>query len=104
MYNETRSALIEALKKKANPTELEEHIIDTANELTKNPFDSAGAEAQIIKNYWKYPNLRIAIDSAPFTVQKDPEMVTDTDRAYILSMQLELLCVVELEEKLNGQA
>lgn len=98
MNNEIRSFVLDGLKNKLNLTELEKHIIDTCNELTKNPFDSFGAEKQIAKNYTKYPELRPAVNAMPYTVQKSVADITDTDRAYILNIQLNLLCA----KKING--
>ncbi len=101
MNNEIRSCILEELKKKINPTELEKHIINTANELTKSPFDSFDAEKQIENNYAKYPELRPTINAIPYTVQKPTTDITDTDRAYVLNMQLNLLCIKKINRTAN---
>lgn len=44
------SLLIEALRQKQYLTDLEKDILDTWNELQKNPFDRTAAETQVKKD------------------------------------------------------
>lgn len=53
--------LIAALKVKQCLTDLEKDILDTWNEIQKNPFDRASAQWQVIQNALKYPELLVVI-------------------------------------------
>ena len=59
------SILITFLKDKENITDLEKDILDTWNELQKNPFDRNSAQLQILQNNAKYPDIFIAIGAMP---------------------------------------
>ena len=81
------SILITFLKDKENITDLEKDILDTWNELQKNPFDRNSAQLQILQNNAKYPDIFIAI--RPF------EQATEADIQYNLENQLIALATKE---------
>ncbi|MEI3050979.1 MAG: hypothetical protein V8T32_05710 [Ruminococcus bromii] len=61
------SFLIEYLKQKQYLTDLEKDILDTWNELQKNPFDRSAAQKQVIQNNAKHPEIFVAIAALPAT-------------------------------------
>ncbi len=51
------SFFIEYLKQKQYLTDLEKDILDTWNELQKNPIDCSAAQRQVLQNDAKYPEI-----------------------------------------------
>ena len=49
--------LITFLQEKQYLTDLEKDILDTWNELQKNPFDRSAAQRQVLQNDAKYPEI-----------------------------------------------
>lgn len=89
------SILITFLKDKENITDLEKDILDTWNELQKNPFDRNSAQLQILQNNAKYPDIFIAIGAMPTTVIRPFEQATGADIQYNLENQLIALAAKE---------
>ncbi len=96
--------LIETVKQLANPSELEKDVLDTIEEISKQAFDMEHAQARIMTNYGKHPDLYAKIDALPTTVQKTSDQIQEMDLRYILHMQLDFLIEKEWEEKYLGQA
>ncbi len=101
--NDAIEALIKQLKNKGYITDLEKDILDTANEINKNPFDRKSAETKIRSNNTKYPDIFVAISSLPTTAVRPFNQVSDDDVKYNLQNQLEMLCVKKLGDSNNGQ-
>jgi hypothetical protein len=97
------SLLIELLKQKKYITSLEKDILDTWNELNKVPFDMESSLRQILSNDANHLDISAAVNTLPTTVQKPRDQVTETDRRYILTKQLEFLAQKEMEAYGNGQ-
>ena len=89
------SLLIMALRQKAVITDLEKDILDTWNELQKNPFDRSAAQRQVLQNDAKYPEIFFAIKSMPTTVPRPIERMTEFDIRYNLENQLAALASKE---------
>ena len=89
------SFLIEYLKQKQYLTDLEKDILDTWNELQKNPFDRSAAQKQVVQNNAKHPEIFVAIAALPTTVVRPFDQVTESDIRYNLGKQLEALAVKE---------
>ena len=89
------SLLIMALRQKAVITDLEKDILDTWNELQKNPFDRSAAQKQVLQNDAKYPEIFFAIKSMPTTVPRPIEQMTELDIRYNLENQLAALAAKE---------
>lgn len=89
------SFLIEYLKQKQYLTDLEKDILDTWNELQKNPFDRSAAQKQVVQNNAKHPEIFVAIKALPTTVVRPFDQVTESDIRYNLGKQLEALAVKE---------
>lgn len=89
------SLLIMALRQKAVITDLEKDILDTWNELQKNPFDRSAAQRQVLQNDAKYPEIFFAIKSMPTTVPRPIEQMTEFDIRYNLENQLAALAAKE---------
>ena len=70
------SFLIEYLRQKQHLTDLEKDILDTWNELQKNPFDRSAAQKQVIQNNAKHPEIFVAIAALPTTVSRHIEQMT----------------------------
>lgn len=96
------SFLIEYLRQKKYITDLEKDILDTGNELQKEPFDRRSAQLQIAKNNAKYPEIAAAITVLPTTVVLPFDQATETDMRYSLNEQLGALAAKELWQ-LNNQ-
>ena len=96
------SMLIEYLKQKQYLTDLEKDILDTWNELQKDPLDRKSAQAQIIKNNTKHPDVFTAVSALPTTVIRPFDQVMESDIQYNLEKQLEVLAVKEGRQN-NGQ-
>lgn len=89
------SFLIEYLKQKQYLTDLEKDILDTWNELQKNPFDRSAAQKQVVQNNAKHPEIFVAIAALPATETRPFEQATDSDIRYNLENQLAALAAKE---------
>ena len=89
------SFLIEYLKQKQYLTDLEKDILDTWNELQKNPFDRSAAQKQVVQNNAKHPEIFVAIAALPATETRPFEQATDSDIRYNLEKQLAALAAKE---------
>lgn len=89
------SFLIEYLKQEQYLTDLEKDILDTWNELQKNPFDRSAAQKQVIQNNAKHPEIFVAIAALPATETRPFEQATDSDIRYNLEKQLAALAAKE---------
>lgn len=89
------SFLIEYLKQKQYLTDLEKDILDTRNELQKNPFDRSAAQKQVVQNNAKHPEIFVAIAALPATETRPFEQATDSDIRYNLEKQLAALAAKE---------
>ena len=89
------SFLIEYLKQKQYLTDLEKDILDTWNELQKNPFDRSAAQKQVVQNNAKHPEIFVAITAPPATETRPFEQATDSDIRYNLEKQLAALAAKE---------
>lgn len=98
-----KSFLIKMLKQKQFITPLEEDILDTWNELQKQPFDVNSANRQIVSNDINHPQIAVAVTVLPTTVQKTRGQITVQDLQYVLSMQLDGLVAKETEVLNNVQ-
>lgn len=87
--------LIEYLRQKQYLTDLEKDILDTWNELQKNPFDRSAAQKQVIQNNAKHPEIFVAIAALPATETRPFEQATDSDIRYNLENQLAALAAKE---------
>lgn len=79
--------------KKQYLTDLEKDILDTWNELQKNPFDMDSAARQVLSNDAKYMDIAAMVTALPTTVQKPRGQITETDLRYNLTMQFKTLAV-----------
>ena len=89
------SFFIEYLRQKQHLTDLEKDILDTWNELQKNPFDRSAAQRQVLQNDAKYPEIFLAIAALPTTVSRPIERMTELDIRYNLEKQLAALAAKE---------
>lgn len=89
------SFLIEYLKQKQYLTDLEKDILDTWNELQKNPFDRSAAQKQVVQNNAKHPEIFVVIAALPATETRPFEQATDSDIRYNLEKQLAALAAKE---------
>ena len=89
------SLLIAYLRQKQYITDLEKDILDTWNELQKNPFDCSAAQKQVLQNDAKYPDIFFAIAALPTTVSRHIEQMTEFDIRYNLENQLAALAAKE---------
>lgn len=89
------SFFIEYLRQKQHLTDLEKDILDTWNELQKNPFDRSAAQRQVLQNDAKYPEIFLAIAALPTTVSRPIEQMTEPDIRYNLENQLAALATKE---------
>ena len=87
--------LITFLQEKQYLTDLEKDILDTWNELQKNPFDRSAAQKQVIQNNAKHPEIFVAIAALPATETRPFEQATDSDIRYKLEKQLAALAAKE---------
>lgn len=94
-----RSALIEHLRQKQDLTAIERDILDTADELLKNPFDRETAERQVKKNDLNHPDIFAAFSALPTTVVRPFSEATDADIRYSLNHQINALITKELKAK-----
>ena len=89
------SFLIEYLKQKQYLTDLEKDILDTWNELQKNPFDRSAAQKQVVQNNAKHPEIFVAIAALPAPETRPFEQATESDIRYNLEKQLAALAAKE---------
>lgn len=89
------SFLIEYLRQKQYLTDLEKDILDTWNELQKNPFDRSAAQKQVIQNNAKHHEIFVAIAALPATETRPFEQATDSDIRYNLEKQFAALAAKE---------
>ena len=89
------SFLIEYLKQKQHLTDLEKDILDTWNELQKNPIDRFAAQKQVMQNNAKHPEIFAAIAALPATETRPFEQATESDIRYNLEKQLAALAAKE---------
>lgn len=97
------SVMIEMLRQKKEITPLEQDILDTWDELLKNPFDSDTAKVQVLKNDSMHPDVRAAIAALPTTERGSLRKVTDGDLRYNLNHQLGFLIAKEAEALNHGK-
>lgn len=102
LTDDQKHIIIELLKQRTNPSDLEKDILDTLKETDKRVLDSLQAQARIVNNYGKYPDLYAKINFLPATVQKPAGQIQEIDLRYILNMQFEFLLEKEWEEKFRG--
>lgn len=98
MNNMEVKILIEYLKQKQFITELEKDILDSWNELQKQPFDRKEIEKKITENNVKYPEIFVQISTTPGITTKPFIQVTDGEVRKNLFMQVELLCVKKINK------
>ncbi len=97
------SVLIEILKEKDVITPLEQDILDTYHEVSKNPFDRDSAIRQAQKNNLNHPDFFAAISMSPTTVFKPWAVASDEDVCSNLTSQLGALAEKEWEVLQGGQ-
>lgn len=97
------SFLIDLLRLKQEITPLEKDILDTWNELQKNPFDMDSANKQILSNKISHPDIALMVNALPTTIAKPQNQVTEVDNRYILQCQLAFLAGKEMEEQGYGK-
>ncbi len=89
------SILINLLREKQYLTDLEKDILDTWNELQKNPFNMHSAAQQVHFNDDKYKDIAAMVAALPTTVKKPCEQITELDLKYNLTMQFTALAAKE---------
>ena len=72
-------------------SDLDKDILDTWNELNKNPFDMDSARIQELHNRVAYPDVYAAVLLKPTTVVKNYDQANQSDLIYSLTCQLEFL-------------
>lgn len=97
------SVLIEILKEKDVITPLEQDILDTYHEASKNPFDRDSAIRQAQKNNLNHPDIFAAISMSPTTVFKPWTVASDVDVCSNLTSQLGALAEKEWEVLQGGK-
>lgn len=100
---DTIGLVLEVLKQRGAITPLEQDILDTSHELTKNPFDKDSGKLQVQKNNINHPDIFIAISTNPTTVLKPWDSVSDEDVCSNLRSQLEALAEKEWEVLQGGK-
>lgn len=97
------SMLIEALKAKKMITPLEKDILDTWNELNKNPLAMESAERQVVMNDANHKDIFNKIALLPTTVSKPRYAITENDIRYNLANQLIMLIEKERNATNGGK-
>lgn len=97
------SFLIDLFRLKQEITPLEKDILDTWNELQKNPFDMDSTNKQILSNTISHPDISAKVNAIPTTVVKTQSQITEADHRYILQCQLAFLVEKEMEEQGYGK-
>ena len=95
------SILIKALNSKKQITSLEKDILDTWNELQKNPFDRNSAIHQATLNNKNHPEIFTFIGNLSSTVRRPWNEANDLDIQYNLTKQLDLLIAKEAASQTN---
>ena len=85
------SFLIVYHRRKLHLPPLGKDILDTWNELQKNPIDRSAAQKQVMQNNAKHPEIFLAIQSLPTTETRPFEQATDSDIRYNLEKQFAAL-------------
>lgn len=98
-----KSLITELLKSKGVLTPLEQDILDTYNELSKNPFERDSAIRQSQKNNLNHLDIFVKISASPTTVVKPWAAASDEDVYSNLTIQLGALVERELEAYNHGQ-
>lgn len=93
---DTVSVLIEILKAKKMITSLEKDILDTWNELQKNPFSMQSAKRQVAMNDANHKDIFDKIAALPTTMPKPRCAINEDDIRYNLTNQLSMLVEKEL--------
>lgn len=94
MDNKTRrqfAYFVDILRSQNCISDLDKDILDTWNELSKNPFDMDSARMQELHNRAVYPDIYAAVLSNPTTVVKNYNQANQSDLIYSLTCQLEFL-------------
>ena len=102
MTKEQISAIINVLRFAKRITPLQKDILDTWNELQKDPFDKESAQKQIVSNNVNHPDVFVVIQASPDVVQKPFDAVTQEDMIFNLNRQLDCLAAKEMEIQING--
>lgn len=89
------SLWIEGLRQAKQITSLEKDILDTWNELQKNPFDCASAQMQVVQNNGKYPEIFAMVTALPTTEVRPFNQAAESDIRYNLEKQLIVLAMKE---------
>ena len=100
---DTVSATIEVLKAKRMITPLEKDILDTWNELNKNPLTMESAERQVAMNDANHIDIFGKIALLPTTVPKPRYAITENDIRYNLANQLIMLIEKERNATNGGK-
>lgn len=95
------SFIINTLRAAKYITPLEKDILDTTNELQKQPFDIRSAELQIYSNISKYPEIEVAVAYLPTSEFKLRHQMRESDYRYALEMHLTFLIKKEIDENTN---
>ena len=103
MTDKKISALIKILRCAHEITALQEDILDTFDELQKNPFDQESAQNQIMLNNFHHPDIFTAISSMPGVVYKTAGNMTQDDMIFSLNRQLDGLVAKEFETRINSK-
>ena len=103
MTNQQIAFLINTLRLTSDLTLLQKDILDTWNELQKDPFDKESARRQIVSNNINYPDVFAAIQVLPGVVQKPFDAVTPEEMIHNLHRQLEGLVYKEMGDPVNGK-
>lgn len=85
----------EGLRQAKQITPLEKDILDTWNELQKNPFDRISAQVQIVQNNEKYPEIFAMVTALPTTEVRPFNQASESDIRYNLEKQLIALAIKE---------
>lgn len=97
-------AMVSELAIKDKKTSLEKDILDTWNELCKQPFDEKSAKKQVDSNDITHPDICLAIAAMPTTIRVPrSHQPTEADIKYNLINQLILLAGKEWEAQRSGQ-
>lgn len=97
-------ALVSELMIKDKRTSLEKDILDTWNELYKQPFDEKSAKKQVDTNDVCHPDICLTIAAMPTTIRVSRAyQLTEADIKYNLKNQLILLAGKKWEAQRNGK-
>lgn len=100
---DTTGLVLELLKQRGAITSLEQDILDTYHELSRNPFDRDSAIKKIQENNINYPDILISISASPTTVYKPWAVASDEDVCSNLTSQLGALAEKEWEVLQGGK-